>query len=480
GLSRDALATAFTTGNLFVVLTVLTENCKSLFKKYDLMREKTDTYIDVIVPVSFNFPNTGKLLMLLFILFAAWFSGNTLSLGKYPMFLVSGVLSFFGGVDVAMPFMLDLMQLPSDLYQLYVVTGIINGRFATLLAAMNLLVFTILATCALTDTFSINKKKLASYIITTLLLTAGVILVNRLYFDFFVKSEYSKDKVFVEMHVMVDPLPAKIYKPPLPEPPAHDLQKSRLDEIRERGFIRVGYLKDTLPHAFRNTKGELVGLDIEMAHTLAKDLGVSLEFVLLDRKIVVDQLNDGYCDIIMTGVAITVQRMQEMAFTQPYMNETMAFIVRDYRRDEFRNEKKLKNTDHLTVGIPDAPYYITRIQKYLPKAKIKILGSPREFFKDTDMSMDALVYTAESGSAWTLLYPEFSVVLPSNDLLIVPLAFPVAQDDRRLVDFMNAWIDLKQKDGTIDRLYAYWILGKGAETHEPRWSVIRNVLKWVD
>ena len=42
GLSKDALVTAFTTGNLFIVLTVLTENCKSLFKKYSLTHEKTD------------------------------------------------------------------------------------------------------------------------------------------------------------------------------------------------------------------------------------------------------------------------------------------------------------------------------------------------------------------------------------------------------------------------------------------------------
>ena len=55
GLTRDALVTAFTTGNLFVVLTVLTENCKHLFEKYELKAEKTDTYVDVIVPISFTF-----------------------------------------------------------------------------------------------------------------------------------------------------------------------------------------------------------------------------------------------------------------------------------------------------------------------------------------------------------------------------------------------------------------------------------------
>ena len=53
GLTRDAPVTAFTTGNLFVVLTVLTDNCKKIFENYDLKREKTDTYIDVLIPNSF-------------------------------------------------------------------------------------------------------------------------------------------------------------------------------------------------------------------------------------------------------------------------------------------------------------------------------------------------------------------------------------------------------------------------------------------
>ena len=132
GLTRDAMVTAFTTGNLFVVLTVLTESCKKLFARLDLKDQKSNTYVDVIIPISFNFPNTGKLLMLLFILFAGWFSGSTLSLGQYPTFVIAGLFSFFGGIDVAMPFMLDLLHLPSDLYQLYVVTGVINGRFATI------------------------------------------------------------------------------------------------------------------------------------------------------------------------------------------------------------------------------------------------------------------------------------------------------------------------------------------------------------
>jgi hypothetical protein len=44
---------------------------------------------------------------------------------------------------------------------------------------------------------------------------------------------------------------------------------------------------------------------------------------------------------------------------------------------------------------------------------------------------------------------------------------------------VNTWIELKQKDGTLNRLYKYWILGLDAAPKQPRWSIIRNVLHWT-
>jgi hypothetical protein len=49
-----------------------------------------------------------------------------------------------------------------------------------------------------------------------------------------------------------------------------------------------------------------------------------------------------------------------------------------------------------------------------------------------------------------------------------------------MLDFLNTWIILKKKDDTIERIYDYWILGRGAKKKEPRWSVVRNVLHWVE
>jgi hypothetical protein len=64
--------------------------------------------------------------------------------------------------------------------------------------------------------------------------------------------------------------------------------------------------------------------------------------------------------------------------------------------------------------------------------------------------------------------------------MTIPLAYVVGERDERLRLFLNTWVDLLQRDGTIDDLRDYWVYGKAAEEERPRWSIIRNVLGWVE
>jgi hypothetical protein len=65
-----------------VVLAVPTEASKALFRRYASKAEDTDAYVDIIVPVSVNLRNAGKLIMLLFVLFAGWFVGSEIGWGE--------------------------------------------------------------------------------------------------------------------------------------------------------------------------------------------------------------------------------------------------------------------------------------------------------------------------------------------------------------------------------------------------------------
>jgi hypothetical protein len=158
----------------------------------------------------------------------------------------------------------------------------------------------------------------------------------------------------------------------------------------------------------------------------------------------------------------------------------MAFIARDHRRHEFAKWSTLENLEPLRIAAPDVPYYIAKVRERLPHAEIIPVESIRDFFRDETDRYDALLYTAESGSAWSLVYPQFSVAVPQPDPVVVPLAYPVALRDTEMVEFLSTWVELKKTDGTYEHLFAHWILGEAVKQRGKRWSVMRDVLGWVD
>jgi ABC-type amino acid transport substrate-binding protein len=87
---------------------------------------------------------------------------------------------------------------------------------------------------------------------------------------------------------------------------------------------------------------------------------------------------------------------------------------------------------------------------------------------------------AENASAWTLLHPEYTVVVPQPDPLKRQSAFGLALDADELARVIDQWVVFAMNEGTIQRAYDYWILGQGAEDKRPRWSILRNVLGWQD
>jgi len=474
--TKDALVTAFATGNLFVVLPMLADKSKQILKAHKIEGDKT---VDVIVPIAFSFPSSGKLLTLSFILFAGWFSGFDVSVAEYPTFLLAGTFSFFGSTVTAIPFMLDLMQIPSDLFQLFIpIDSIITNRFGVLLAAVFIMALTLLGAASTTDLLQFHPKKMIRYLVITLALLI-ISVVGLRFFLGLKEAEYTRDKELVQMFISRSSVPNEVFLDALP-PLDYDPSLTRLNNIRRRGYLCVGFLRDHMPNAFINESGNLVGSDIEMAHVLAEDLNVSLKFIRVEVDNVPNHLTRGDIDILMTGTAVVPDRPGKATFTIPYQDQTLAFIVKDFQRRKFSNIETIRKMDSLRLGIYQNPYYTNKIRKLLPDAQVIMVESPRLFFRETE-ELDALAFTAESGGAWSIIYPQFSVAVPRPEAFKVPLAYVVSRDDQEFLNFINTWIRLKKADGTFDSAFEYWEMGGGImEGKEPRWSVIRNVFHWVD
>lgn len=471
GQARAALVTAFATGSVFVVLPILALRAKEVLETRAATRESRHL-VEVIVPIAFTLASAGKLLALFFVLFAGWLSGFPISAAQLPQFLATGLFSFFASTAVAIPFLLDLFRIPADTFQLFLVAdNVVGNRFGSMLAAVHILTLTLLGACGAAGVLRVRKARLLRWAVVGLVLVLGGLGGLRLVFES-IDRPYAGYRSFIERGLI---LPAASVR----EVAAHETSESgsALARVAERGALRVGWSRDVLPFVFRNDAGELVGLDIEMAHQLARDLGVALELVPVDLPDIESALDAGIVDVAMSGVVVTPERLRSMRFSDPYLEMTLCLIVLDHRRDEFGSSRALARHDSLRLGIPrNAGYYAEKVRSLLPKAELVELDSPRAFFRDAS-SLDGMVLAAESGSAWTLIYPQFSVIVPQPDLVKVPVGYAVALHDSEMAAFLSRWVLLKQRDGTIQRLFEYWFQGaEPPEARARRWSVLDDVL----
>ena len=476
--TRDALITAFMAGDLFIVLPILNESCKDLLQRHAITDQHTHGLPDVIVPASFNFPHTGKLLSVSFILFAGWFADSAVRLVEYPQLLLTGFLTFFGSLNAAVPFMLDMFRIPADTFQLYLATGVINARFGALLAALHTVAVGLLGSAAVTGKLRVQPVRLARFLAITAVLLVAIIGGLRGLFAGALRQEFKGSEVVYSMRPVLGPVEARevgaaeAAASPLGDGPV-------LEAVRARGLLRVCVLPNRLPYVFRDRANALVGFDVEMANRLAQDLGLRLEFVELGE---VDELPaafaNGTCDVSMSGLPITPRRAEVALFTAPYLDETFAFLVRDDLRDEFETWAAIRKLTGLKVGAPNLSYYVSELQGRAPSLTFEIahsLGNTEDILR-----FDAFLMSAERASVLTLLRPEFAVVVPEPGVIKIPLGYAVARSDQRWAAFLNTWVELKRRDGTIDRLYRHWILGQDVVVTPPRWSVVRDVLHWVD
>jgi ABC-type amino acid transport substrate-binding protein len=230
---------------------------------------------------------------------------------------------------------------------------------------------------------------------------------------------------------------------------------------------------------FRNAKGELVGFDIEMTHLLARDLGVELALVRIARSDVVSDLDDGRCDLVVSGTPITPQGAGAVHYSRSLGDLTAAFVVPQEQREAFASWDDLRQRERLTLGLGPSAYYRRLLKTLLPEANVVSLSSPREFFTGEPGAIDALVIPAEVGSAWTLVYPRYAVAVPGPNPISVPVAYAMPRGATRLHDVVDAFIRLKTSDGTRQKLFDYWFEGRSPTLRRRRWSIVHDVLGWL-
>lgn len=457
--SREAMITAFATGSFFVVIPIIVEKTKQLIAQQYVHVDNADKVPNVLVPITFSLPVGGKLLSILFVIFAAWFSGAHIGLTDYIELIIVGLPQLFGTSTLAMQNLLEIFNVSSTMFDFFIVSeNLAVGRLSALLSVSFACTLPLLIATGMAKAFRIHIKQLLKYSLMVPVLSVVAFLLLKVTFSN-IGYQYQGYKKFIERDLLLETVESRYLT--TPEINNYTLPASTdvLTRVKDRGFLRVGYFRDDLPYSFHNHNGKLVGFDIEIMHQLAIDLNVEIEFVKIFHEQAKPLLESGYLDIT-SGVPVIPDNMSQFTLTMPYSTQNIAIVVKDERRAEFTDWQKILQREDLTIGIPETFFYKKAVAKNFTSGKAWEISTPRLFFKPKFAHIDAMIYGAAASSAWTLLNPDYAVVIPKPELPPLFMAFPINKNDHAFELFMRNWISMKQQDKTIDTLFKYWIEGK--------------------
>ena len=117
--------------------------------------------------------------------------------------------------------------------------------------------------------------------------------------------------------------------------------KSDLETIKSNGKIRIGVTVYE-PMDYKDANGKWIGFDAEMAEKFAAQLGVEVEFVVIDWDLKVGELKSGNIDLIWNGMTATDELDAEMDFSVSYAENRQVAVIKKSNADKFNSVDSIK------------------------------------------------------------------------------------------------------------------------------------------
>lgn len=106
--------------------------------------------------------------------------------------------------------------------------------------------------------------------------------------------------------------------------------------IKDKGTLVVGYT-EFAPMNYKNDKGELIGFETDFAKAVAEELGLKVEFKLIEWSSKETELNSKNIDCIWNGMTIDEDRKANMSIATPYMANKQVLVVKADNAEAYKD-----------------------------------------------------------------------------------------------------------------------------------------------
>ncbi|WP_344678005.1 transporter substrate-binding domain-containing protein [Saccharopolyspora taberi] len=231
---------------------------------------------------------------------------------------------------------------------------------------------------------------------------------------------------------------------------------NRLDQVVQRGELRVCSTGDYRPYTYRDAAGAWSGIDIDMAHDLAGKLGVRAVIVPTTWKTLMRDF-EAKCDIAVGGVSITLERAKQAFFSRAYAVDGKTPITRCENAERFQT---LEQIDRPGVRVIVNPGGTNEqfARANLRQATIVEHPDNNTIFEQIVAGNADLMMTDAAETKWQAKqHPELCSVHPDQPFTFAEKAYLVPRGDVVFQQYVDQWLNLALHDGTYDRISGPWI-----------------------
>ena len=225
-----------------------------------------------------------------------------------------------------------------------------------------------------------------------------------------------------------------------------------LSEIQKRGKLVIG-VKDNLPPlGFRDLDRNLVGLEIDIARELAKELNISIEFVPLKNRDRLIALQNNQVNLAIAQITVTTNRSRLVDFSLPYYTDSTIAIAK--RGTTFK-----ELSQPLAIAVIKNSAAIAVIQSKFPKAAIIGANSYQDGLAALQSGkVKAFVGDRSSLTQWLKNNPDYEVIGQSLAVHSLAIALPRGLQHLELREQVFKIVEKWRKNGWLKERASYWNL----------------------
>ena len=238
-----------------------------------------------------------------------------------------------------------------------------------------------------------------------------------------------------------------------------------LEAVRNAGVLRVGTEPYFAPQEFIDPslsgQAQYVGADMELARLIAERMGVELEIIPMDFSDLLTAVNEGKCDLVISGLAFTPGRAMIVEFSKGYHysdSDGSAILIREEDAETITGVAGL--ADKVIVAQSGSLQETLAAENVTNYKEFRRLSSmPHVYRAVADGSVDAAVVDSETAKLYVESNPELKLALVPNFNFQLEAQYDgyriaAKKGEIQILYFVNGVIDELLKSGTYEKWFA--------------------------